>query len=235
MRPVPSPERNRSMTELQCPYCPETRPSRSRLVTHVDGVHGAVSVTRRTLDLRSPRTVETVSVVTDHLAYPCRWTDSDGDQCSRPEHLFRDGKCMSCDAPELSDVTVVQCVCGAPIEPLDEDTTYPGWTHVFGVSTGKCTDAIPAAGMPTKADREGLDAALARTGAGLAEAGREMAEMRAALDAVDARMAKLDAQLTSPATVRRATLNQVWDRLIDAGDLTGAAIVMKMIAAVVDD
>ena len=49
------------------------------------------------------------------------------------------------------------------------------------------------------------------------------------------RLRKLDAALVSPATVRRATLNQVWDRLLEAGDLSGAAIVMKMIHAVVDD
>ncbi|APZ82201.1 hypothetical protein SEA_BABYGOTBAC_33 [Streptomyces phage BabyGotBac] len=190
--------------DLQCPYCPETRPSRSRLVTHVDSMHGNVSVARRTLDLRNPRTVETVAVTSPALTI----------ESSETAH-------------------VVQCVCGAPIEPADDSTEYPDWTHVFPMP--KCRDAIPAAGMPTKADRESLDAALARTGAGLAEAGREMAEMRAALDAVDERMRKLDAQLTSPATVRRATLNQVWDKLLDAGDLTGAAIVMKMINRVVDD
>lgn len=147
------------MKRLKCPYCPETRPTHAHLVRHVDVVHKAVSVTRRTLDLRNPQTVEDVTVTGPELAEP----------------------------------------------------------------------------MPTKADRESLDAALARTGAGLAEAGREMAEMRATLDAVDKRMQKLDAQLTSPATVRRATLNQVWYRLIDAGDLTGAAIVMMMINAVVDN
>jgi len=198
--------------ELQCPYCPETRSAHSRLVTHVDVVHNNVAVTRRTLDLRNPRTVEDVIVTAPELAEPV----------------------------PAEDVTVVQCVCGAPIELMDGDTEYPVWTHVFPAQAAlragsKCTDAIPAAGMPTKQDRANLDTALARTGAGLAEAGREMAELREALDSVDERMRKLDAQLTSPATVRRATLNQVWDRLLDAGDLTGAAIVMKMINAVVDD
>lgn len=225
--------------DLQCPYCPETRPSRSRLVTHVDSMHGNVSVTRRTLDLRNPRTVETVAVTSPALVA------EDTHQGTDPSHgglTLHRGARENCSAPDCGpeDTTVVQCVCGAPIEPLDDDREYPDWKHVFPFEAsirpdGKCTDAIPAAGMPTKADRESLDAAMARTGAGLAEAGREMAEMRAALDAVDERMRKLDAQLTSPATVRRATLNQVWDRLLDAGDLAGAAIVMKMIKAVVDD
>lgn len=192
--------------ELKCPYCPEIRPSRSRLVTHMSLTHLDVSPMQRAVDAQGARTVEDVTVTSPALTI------------------------------ETSDtVHVVQCVCGTPIEPMDEDTTYPDWTHVYGVSTGKCKDAIPAAGMPTKADRAELNGRLSIVGAGLAEAGREMAEMRVALDAVDARMAKLDAQLTSPATVRRATLNQVWDRLLDVGDLAGAAIVMKMISAVVDD
>lgn len=211
--------------DFQCPYCPETRATRSHLVTHVDNVHKAVSVTRRTLDLRNPRTVEDVPVTSPALLDPrppCIPDHSVGTPCPGCESLS-----------ENSGTRVVQCVCGAPIEPLDDDIEYPDWKHMFPMP--KCRDAIPAAGMPTKADRARLDTELARTGAGLAEAGREMAEMRAALDAVDERMRKLDAQLTSPATVRRATLNQVWDRLLDAGDLTGAAIVMKMINVVVDD
>ena len=49
------------MDDLQCPYCPEVRPTWSRLSIHVDGVHGAVSVARRTMDLRNPRRVQTVT------------------------------------------------------------------------------------------------------------------------------------------------------------------------------
>lgn len=214
------------MTDLKCPYCPEVRPSRSRLVSHVDAMHKNVTVTRRTLDLRSPQTVEDVVI--------------EGFQGLTVQPVEQNQPTGPITIESSEQATVVQCVCGAPIEPMDDSTEYPMWSHVFpfqaAVRAGsKCTDAIPAAGMPTKADRESLDVALARTGAGLAEAGREMAQMRAALDAVDERMRKLDAQLTSPATVRRATLNQVWDRLLDAGDLTGAAIVMKMINRVVDD
>lgn len=192
------------MSDLKCPYCPEVRPSRSRLVSHVDSMHRNVPVEQRKVAMRAPRAVEDVPVTNPALTI------------------------------ETSEqAIVVQCVCGAPIEPLDEDTTYPDWTHVFPMP--KCRDAIPAAGMPTKADRAELTAEWTRVGDGLDKAGREMAELRASLDAVDAKMAKMDAALTSPATVRRATLNQVWDKLLDAGDLTGAAIVMKMISRVVDD
>ena len=205
------------MSELKCPYCPETRPSRSRLVSHVDTMHRAVSVTRRTRDLHDPRTVEDVVVAGPELAGSLR----------QPQ-------------PEVEKAHVVRCVCGGPIEPMESDTDDPAWTHVFPEQAAlrvgsKCTDAIPAAGMPTKQDRTDLHTNLARVGSGLAEAGREMAEVRAAMDAVDERLRKLDAALISPATVRRATLNQVWDRLLEAGDLSGAAIVMKMINAVVDD
>lgn len=193
------------MADLKCPYCPETRPSRSRLVTHLNATHLDIPSAARYASVDTARTVEDVPVAGTELA----------------------------EQPPAEGARVVQCVCGAPIEPLDESTEYPDWTHVFPMP--KCRDAIPAAGMPTKADRMMLSDQWGRVGDKLGQAGREMAEMRAALDAVDERMRKLDAQLTSPATVRRATLNQVWDRLLDAGDLAGAAIVMKMIKAVVDD
>ncbi len=146
---------------------------------------------------------------------------------------------------EVEDVTVVgteltvetkpnvPCVCGGAIEPMDESTEYPAWTHQ--VPMPKCREAIPAAGVPTKQDRAELMHSLSDAGKQMAKAGRDMADMRAALDSVDERMRKLDAQLVSPATVRRATLNQVWDRLLEAGDLAGASVVMKMINAVVDD
>lgn len=83
--------------------------------------------------------------------------------------------------------------------------------------------------LPTKADRERLDAEWARVGDGLDKAGREMTELRASLDAIDARMAALDKAVDSPDVVRRATLNQVWDKLMDAGNLAGATLVRDML------
>ncbi|AMD42779.1 hypothetical protein SEA_XKCD426_38 [Streptomyces phage Xkcd426] len=125
-----------------------------------------------------------------------------------------------------------QCVCGLPIEPLDDDLDYPMWTH--SIPAPKCRDAIPAAGMPTKQDRLDLAERWAEVGEGLDRAGREMAEMRQQMDDVDARLARLNEALTKPSVVRRATLNQVWDKLVDEGHMGAAAIVMRMINRVVD-
>ena len=174
---------------IKCTYCPETRPSLSRLVYHMDAAHG-----------------ETMKAVLEN-------------------RLGAAAEAITAD-PQSSPVRHTPCVCGLTLT-LWSDNDEIVWTHEHPAP--ECRDAAPATGLPTKADRESLNEALARTGAGLAEAGREMAEMRAALDAVDARMAKLDGQLTDPATVRRATLNQVWDKLMDAGNLSGAALVRDML------
>lgn len=189
------------MTDLKCPYCPEIRPSRSRLVSHVQSVHRDINSSMRWHDVRNARTVEDVAVT----------------------------------GPELTetDASDVPCVCGLPLVPLDDDRDHPMWTHAGHAP--KCRNAIPAAGMPTKFDRADLHHKLADNSEKLAQAGQEMAALRATMDEVDARMARLDAQLTSPSVVRRATLNQVWDKLVDEGHMGAAATVMKMIQRVVDD
>lgn len=86
----------------------------------------------------------------------------------------------------------------------------------------------------TPQDRAELATAVTEAGERWRQAGEDMRAMRAALDAVDERMRKLDTELTKPSVVRRATLNQVWDRLLDAGHLAAAREVMKMIERVVD-
>lgn len=80
------------------------------------------------------------------------------------------------------------------------------------------------------AQRDDFTKRLADTGQKLEAAGKEMAELKAAMADVDRRMEALDRQMMSPATVRRATLNKVWDALVDAGNISGAHLVMKMIS-----
>lgn len=84
-------------------------------------------------------------------------------------------------------------------------------------------------------DRKDLMAEWDRVGKRLEAAQADMRQMREQFDSVDRRLAALDRHLTSPATVRRATLNQVWDRLVDKGEMQAAAIVMDMIRKVVSD
>jgi hypothetical protein len=88
--------------------------------------------------------------------------------------------------------------------------------------------------MPTQQDRAELALKLEENNYRLKSAGDDMQQLREQLDAIDNRMAKLDADLTRPSVVRRATLNQVWDRLIDQGHMAAASVVMKMINGVVD-
>lgn len=80
-------------------------------------------------------------------------------------------------------------------------------------------------------DRNTLTEGLTRMNAHLSAAGEQMASMREALDSVDERMKVLDAQLVSPSVIRHATLNEVWDKLMEEGNISGAMIVMDMIKA----
>jgi hypothetical protein len=135
--------------------------------------------------------------------------------------------------PEVYGPPPVLCVCGMTLIPLDDDREYPEWMHKQ--VTFSCSQAVPAAGMPTKTDRKQLSDQWSAVGPGLDRAAGELAELRAQLDSVDQTMARMEARLTAPSVVRRATLNQVWDRLVDDGQMTAAAIVMKMIKNVVDE
>lgn len=126
-----------------------------------------------------------------------------------------------------------RCTCGARVDLGVDSDGNSFLVHVYAGNDG-CTVAQLNGHEPTPQQREDLQAEWARVGTGLNKAGQEMREMRAALDAVDERMRKLDAELTKPSVVRRATLNQVWDKLLDAGHLAAAREVMKMIERVVD-
>jgi hypothetical protein len=188
-----------SSQEVKCPYCPEVRPSRSRLQTHIDGVHRHADTreNRRAAAL-SARTVEDVV------------TDLDDLSAANP-----------LDVPAL-------CICGEPIEQPDADEDPTWWTHRMGAKT-PCTEPMPVKRTLAAQGRTSLTERLADTGKRLDKAGDEIRDLKAKADAVLARLEALDAQAMSPQVVRRATLNQVWDKLMDAGNITGAQEVMKMI------
>ncbi len=150
------------MSDLKCPYCPEVRPSRSRLQQHVDGMHHARDFATRKTAVQAARTVETVEL-----------------------------------APDGTEES--------------------------------------SAGTPTPQDRRDLAVRLANHGKALEGAGHEMAQLRYAFDDIDKRMIAMQAALTRPSVVRRATLNQVWDRLIDEGHVQAALVIAKMLKNVVDD
>lgn len=178
---------------LKCPYCIETRPSRSRLQDHVDNVHRhAEDQLARRRAVAGARTVE--DVVAD------------------------------LDVPAL-------CICGEQIEQVDADDDDPTWwTHVRpGVTP--CMDAVPVKRTLAAQGRKALSEKLADTGTRLDKAAQEIRDLKAKADAVARRLEALDAGIMQPAVVRRATLNQAWDKLIDAGDIVGAQVIMRMISS----
>ena len=60
-------------------------------------------------------------------------------------------------------------------------------------------------------------------------AGQVIEAMSRTLTDIAERMQRLDAAATSPAAVRRATLNDVVDRLREVGDYAGCATIQRMI------
>lgn len=177
---------------FKCPYCIETRPSRSRLQAHVDNVHRQAEPTHRRKEA-----VAGARKVTDVVP--------------------------DLDVPPL-------CICGEQIKLMDEEVDPTWWVHVPGSGT-PCMDAVPVKRTLAAQGRKALSEKLADTGKRLDLAGDEIRELKAQADAVLARLEALDAGVMDPATVRRATLNQVWDKLIDAGNITGAQVVMRMIGS----
>lgn len=134
--------------------------------------------------------------------------------------------------PDLpAQPTPPKCICGGELVQLEtEPGEAPWWTHVWGAPDGSpCVDAAPVCDTVRKQDRANLAEHFADTGKRLAKAGEEIKELKAKADDVLARLEALDAANTKPEAVRRATLNQVWDKLIDAGNITGAQLVMRMI------
>jgi hypothetical protein len=120
------------------------------------------------------------------------------------------------------------CICGEPIEQVDPEDEPGWWTHRMGAKT-PCTDPQPVKRTLASQGRKQLSERLADTGKRLDKAGEEIRELKAKADEVAARLEAMDRAHLEPAAVRRATLNQVWDKLMDAGNITGAQEVMKMI------
>lgn len=178
------------MTDLKCPYCIETRPSRSRLQTHVDNVH-------READTRDNR-----------------------------HHAVQTARTIINVVPDL-DVPAL-CVCGERIVLVDPEDDPTWWTHADGAKT-PCLDAVPVKRTLASQGRTSLTKKLADTGKRLDKAGAEIRELKAKADDIAARLERMDRAHLEPAAVRRATLNQVWDKMIDQGNITGAQLVMRLL------
>lgn len=88
-------------------------------------------------------------------------------------------------------------------------------------------------GEPTEAEarqqREELEALIRSNNEGLSRARTELDEIKGALLSVGERVSGIGRELDRPEYVRRATLNQVLDALIDAKQNEAAVLVMRMI------
>lgn len=208
---------------LRCPYCREARAARLSLKNHIMKVH-AHADTRENLDA-AVKNVRWTNPAMDQRA-PVAATVEDlpkPDPDVWPELKAAD------ERPKPVDLDTPVCICGDPIERLDDDTdATPWWIHSPGSNT-PCLDAIPAKRTLASQGRKQLSEQMADTGERLAKAGDEIRALREQADAVAARLDRLDAGVMDPITVRKATLNQVWDKLMDAGNITGAQLVMRMI------
>jgi hypothetical protein len=128
---------------------------------------------------------------------------------------------------------ITLCICGLQIVAMDASAADPVWIH--RVNTTSCKEPTPGSVWTvTKYDRVELSAQWAEVGPSLDRAAIEMSTLRQQMNDVDASLSRMEARLVAPAVVRRATLNQVWDRLVDSGEMAAARIVMDMIKRVVD-
>lgn len=219
----------------KCPYCSLAWTTEAAMVTHVTRTH---RLTHESMLLKktafADREVELVGAAAPELTGPACESCGERPNYGLYENCYGQLFCQPCaDGGPEPERKPVLCVCGLELVLMDASTDDPWWTHA--VPTPKCRQAAPACGQPTAEDRRSLDVRLSETGAGLAEAGRELHNLRETLDGVDAALMRIQNQLRSPSVVRRATLNQVWDRLSEAGHTNAAMLVMKMIDRVVDE
>lgn len=137
----------------------------------------------------------------------------------------------------MSGTDIERCVCGAEIrdfnaewqDDLPVDERWPMWGHVPGSDT-RCTKARRVADIFPDRDL------ITRTATQMAELGNRTRQARGEFERFQSLLAEvkdeaesLRRQLDQPDTIRRATLNQVWDKLVDRNEIAAAQIVRDMI------
>jgi hypothetical protein len=117
----------------------------------------------------------------------------------------------------------MRCICGGTIRSYEFDPGDMAWVHLCKGFT-PCTEAAPADEQVPDHDDE-----IAEAGRKFKAAQVEVERAREEMAQVGDRLDRLNRNLLTANTVRRATLVQVWDRLIDAGHVAAAQIVTRMI------
>lgn len=130
------------------------------------------------------------------------------------------------------------CICGAYLEDVmasanaelaPEDRSRAVWRHVPGSDT-RCTgprrtaDVLPDRQL-AEATAEQMAGLISRT----RRASGELETAQSMLAELAEEVSALRNVLDQPATIRRNTLLEVWDKLMTSGNLTGARLVRDMI------
>lgn len=132
-----------------------------------------------------------------------------------------------------------RCVCGNELKDMlagsgddlpAEDRAQPYWVHVNAAP--RCTTPAPLDQVfPGKAYRDDLSSTVVDMHRGLNHAGNRFHELaeatRETVQAIEAMSRLID----RPRDIRRATLNQVWDKLVEQGHMAAAQVVRDMVKA----
>lgn len=128
-----------------------------------------------------------------------------------------------------------RCVCGAAVqdlmaaanEDLPPEDRHSAWVHVPGSDT-RCI----AVRLVSQLDEHKLAVASAEQLAELSNRTRraagELERFQSALAELADEARDLHRSLDMPMAIRRATLRQVWHRMLSAGCLDGANLVREM-------
>lgn len=117
----------------------------------------------------------------------------------------------------------MRCICGGIIRQYEFDPDDTAWIHLSKGLT-PCTEAAPVDDQVPDHDDE-----IMKAGHKFKVAQIEVERAREEMAQVGDRLDRLNRNLLTANTVRRATLVQVWDRLIDAGHVAAAQTVTRMI------
>lgn len=133
----------------------------------------------------------------------------------------------------------LHCACGAPIEDImgerPADVAPEDWTPVWAHrkdSTTPCIEPRPIENLvQERQDRARLSDEIRRLHDGVNQAADAMNTMRFAVREFGAQLDGMSAMLDAVHRTRRATINQVWDKLIEAGEMGAAKLVREMLKA----
>jgi hypothetical protein len=138
----------------------------------------------------------------------------------------------SYECPYCPEVWASQIRLMGHVDRTHREQEPNAFTRRAAVARACISDVTPQdLAKPTDAPkgRSDLSERLAAAGERLDRAGEEIRELKNMSGQVLRRLEALDVAAMNPALVRRATLNLVWDRLIDDGNIGGAQMVMRMI------